>query len=449
MATTMQVKFTNGPKLDIVWDPEEMNPAKIYIFMCNRSCPRKSFHWILDINHHEPLVLTFPAYDSFCGYDVVVRGLKPILPEAADLPHYEICASVSLGTGDTLRQTETRIQLMKKCMERYCAFDQEGDFEVKREHIPPSYYALDDLPASKLMHLIRVHQELPAAEFLYVHESSKGSRFQFPNRFTPASDYHVTVYESEAHDDGGIMCYSTMKISNVLRFRAYMTKNEVNELYQKSRDFMLKQKDAGLAEISHFYRDKLPAYFDFIFDTNFGIVPIYHKTLSGDKASTIHLNLMGIFFHTLVNANTRQPPKTSCHGTKRLHIPATFFFDCVNIYFADFYCHYKSHKITLIFAIDGTKADKFCKARLIKLDPFKNPFLCRNPDGKVFVTLAVRVEVFYTAPILVVGLMKKYGTEKVFFTSVRSVFKPRDIVISKPKKEDCMICNLKARNKLK
>ncbi|KAK3585548.1 hypothetical protein CHS0354_022959 [Potamilus streckersoni] len=445
----IQIAFQEGPNINIIWDRKEVNPTQLYMFMHHKKSLRKSSHWILDLKQ-DSLSLTFPFHGITGGYDLLVCGLKPLSAETTGLPYYQVYGSAS--EKDTSSRNTMTIHLKRSPPEQYFQSEQNGDFDVEKDHMPPSHYTLFGLPVRDSIHVIRVHQELPPAYFLYVHKGSNGSRFKFPNIFIPASDYHVTVYESEAQKGGssdrGISCYSTAKVSNVLHFRAYMTKNEVNELFVKSCNFVQKQQDSRFVKIAHFYRDKLPAYFDFIFEKNCGIMPTYYKTISGDKASTIHLNIKGIFFNTLVKGKKNKKPKISCHGTKRLHIPAPFFFEGVNIYFADFYCHYTAHKVTLIFAVKGTKDDKFCSARLKMVGLFKNPFLYINPEGNVFVRSGVRVEVFYADEIDVQSLMHELGGNNVFLTDVRPLYRPRDIVISKPKRDDCKICNLKARSKV-
>ncbi|KAL3881647.1 hypothetical protein ACJMK2_028060 [Sinanodonta woodiana] len=444
----IQITILEGPNINIIWDKKEVNPTKIYMCMYHKTSRVKSSHWILDLNQNL-LSLTIPLHGITSGYNLLVCGLKQLLSETAQLPYYQVCGSASECFKDTSSSNTMMIHLKKSSLEQYFQSEQNGDFKVEKDHKPPSEYTLIGLPQRDSIHLILVHQEKPPADFLYVHQGPNRSRFTFPNSFIPASDYHVTVYESEkGSSDRGISCYSTAKVSNVLQFRAFMTKNEVNELFVKSCNFAQNQHDSRFVKIAHFYRDKLPAYFDFIFKRNDGIMPTYYKTMSGDKASTIHNKIKGIFFNTLVRGKKNKKPKMSCHGTQRLHIPATFFFERVNIYFADFYCHYTAHKVTLIFAVKGTEADKFCNARLKILKLFENPFLYFNLEGNVFVRSGVRVEVFYTEEIDVKALMQELGERNVFLTDVRPLYRPRDIVISKPKKEDCTICNLKSRIKV-
>ncbi|KAK3585551.1 hypothetical protein CHS0354_022960 [Potamilus streckersoni] len=449
----IHITFKNGPNLNIVWDPKEISPAKIYVFLCEKNSPKKSFHWILDIDHHNLPTLTFPLHGNSRGYDIVVSGLIPMSGGKTISTHYQICGSSAESVGDPRDQAEITAQLEKGSLKQRDAMIQGGEFKLKMFHKPPSDYTLVDLPVkNKSIHLIWVHQELPAAEFLYMHQASSGSSFKFPNKFTPASDYHVTVYESDAQVDNssnkGISCYCTVKISKVLRFRAYMTKTEVNELFVKSSEFVGRHGLSGDLEITHMYRDKLPDYFDFIFHKNGGIIPCYYKTLSGDKASSLHFNIKGIFFHTFVDFTTLKPPPISYQGSMRLHIAAQMFFDNVNIYFADFYCHYKSHKVTLVFAYKGTEGDKFCQPRLKKLDPYDNPFLYRTSEGRIFVNSGVRVEVIYTAPIYARNILKTFGPYYIFFTHVHPVGNPGNIVKSKPKNADCNVCNLEVRKNI-
>lgn len=161
----------------------------------------------------------------------------------------------------------------------------------------------------------------------------------------------------------------------------------------------------------------------------------YIKDKNGDPASVINSNIDGLFFSAKVDQNSNPTP-FSYFGEIRVFVKAEWMFNIYsNIYFADFYCHYTSHYVTLVLTQHGSKTDLFCQRKLLCLDKFDNPFLKIAPSNKVYVTRDVGIEVLYTEPI---NLRQNGITFQRVETRGRGSSKKDGI----PKNPICPICNL-------
>ena len=151
-----------------------------------------------------------------------------------------------------------------------------------------------------------------------------------------------------------------------------------------------------------FYRNKTEEYFDDCYTKHNGTMNVYLKDNNGDPACIINGQISGLFFMTNIYLPTGKPRQWSPFGSKRLSVPAmTMFPTDANLYFADFYCTYTQHYVTLVLTKPGSNLDHFCQhKKLIKLDNRNNTFLNHRTrhDGEVYVevTTKVMVEVFYT-----------------------------------------------------
>ena len=223
-----------------------------------------------------------------------------------------------------------------------------------------------------------------------------------------------------------------------------MTQVEIDELHKRAlRHTLSTAVLPSFIPVTHLYRNKPFHDFLHIFTKTKGIMFKYIKNFGGDPASTLNRKLHGLFFSANVDPTTRRPPPVSYYGDQRIHIPVSFMITpATNLYFADFYCHYVKHKVTLVITLKGSKADEFCRARLKSLNQSFNDFLYRSPDSEVaMVNTRVTVEVFYTESIDIGKLLESTNTH---FTTVESkgntLLKTLNGI---PKREGCKTCNLK------
>lgn len=225
-----------------------------------------------------------------------------------------------------------------------------------------------------------------------------------------------------------------------------MTQKEVYLLYGKACIHSL-SPGPGLpydfCPVSHLYRSKPILHFLNIFNNTGGIMYKFIKNFGGDPASTLNRNLHGLFFSASVDPLTGQPPAVSYYGDQRIHIPVGCMInENTNLYFADFYCHYVNHHVTLVITVKGSEADVFCRPRLLALNPAYNEFLYHRPhEQHAMVNTKVTVEVFYTESINITEFLR---SKLAYLTSVKqSGNVALKTVIGLPKRKDCKICNIK------
>lgn len=199
-----------------------------------------------------------------------------------------------------------------------------------------------------------------------------------------------------------------------------MDKSQLTLLYKRAIEFC---NDRSLHRRIHLlYRNKPHQSFDKIRSQNGGIMTKYIKNDGGDQASPLNRAIQGLFFSALLkttpNGRAVVPPY-SPFGDQRLHVAVSFFLNpSNNLYFADFFCHYKNHHITLVVTKANSYSDKFCSENLIPLISRRNPFLYYNMwQNGFFTNLAVNIEVFYTENIDIGELL---SVKAAFFTFCNS-----------------------------
>lgn len=149
-----------------------------------------------------------------------------------------------------------------------------------------------------------------------------------------------------------------------------------------------------------FYRDKDDDYFNEVWED--GTMEGVLKDENGDPYSPINGRLEGLYFSVNVNFRTGLPMEPSIFGDRRLEVPAGYMFDlCPRLYFTDFYCLSKKskHRVTLVMTSPGSRADRFCKKHLPRLDITDNPFLTYDSCQGEVLSNGIYTEVFFTEDI--------------------------------------------------
>lgn len=225
-----------------------------------------------------------------------------------------------------------------------------------------------------------------------------------------------------------------------------MDKSQLTLLYNRAIEFCNDRR--SLHRRIHFlYRNKPHQYFDKIRSQNGGIMTKYIKNDGGDQASPLNRAIQGLFFSAFFLKTPDGQfilPPDSPFGDQRFHVAVPFFLNSKNnLYFADFFCHYTNHHVTLVVTEANSYSDKFCKENLIFLESFNNPFLYYNRSKHCFfINTSVNVEVFYTENINI-GKLLSWGPKYAFFTFCDSVGDSRTkSFIGQSKNKDCDICNL-------
>ncbi|XP_062587175.1 uncharacterized protein LOC134248805 isoform X2 [Saccostrea cucullata] len=289
-------------------------------------------------------------------------------------------------------------------------------------------------------------------------QSSDVRSFSVDVTHTPPSTYTVTDLKNPNVEYGKPL-YGPSQASSELDFslrdiqeglrKLNMTAQEVILLYGKACSHMSSmgaEEFANFVPITHLYRSKPILHFLNIYNNTNGIMYKYIKNFGGDPSSTLNRKLHGLFFSANIDPLTGRPPDVSYYGDQRIHIPVMFMINSdINLYFADFYCHYVNHHVTLVVTLKGSEADLFCSKRLMPLDPNFNVFLFRRPHAlHAMVNSKITVEVFYTESINIVQMI---NSRCAFLTSVTQKGNAAlKTAVGLPKRRDCKICNLKTNS---
>ena len=208
-------------------------------------------------------------------------------------------------------------------------------------------------------------------------------------------------------------------------------------------EFGSRKVTVNLKPIQFFYRNKSVEYFNVILNHLGGEMRPYLKSNGGEQGSVLNGRLPGLFFSTYLDPNTNLPNPCSFYGPVRLYVQALFMFNpqC-NLYFADFYCHYKRHHVTIILTPKLSPCVPFCRQYLTELNIFNNPYLCLHatPQGLfVMANMDVTTEVFYTETINVISILALNSGKFERSTTIGRGYAPPTGL---PKNSACTVCNL-------
>ncbi|VDL77545.1 unnamed protein product [Nippostrongylus brasiliensis] len=164
-------------------------------------------------------------------------------------------------------------------------------------------------------------------------------------------------------------------------------------------------------------RCKPREYWDEIHHFHDGLMEKYIKDNNGQPANRINgiisgilmlyvENLSRLFFSARVYADGSLPTH-SPFGNVRMMVPPGALLDptTTNFYFADFYCNYYTHYVTVVICRKGSETDNYCFNKLYRMDPENNPFLTITPPRHPHyiptycVNSGVWVEIYYTEDV--------------------------------------------------
>ncbi|XP_046332196.2 phytanoyl-CoA hydroxylase-interacting protein-like isoform X1 [Haliotis rufescens] len=287
--------------------------------------------------------------------------------------------------------------------------------------------------------------------------------------------------------------YEACRKSSVISIKTCMSKEELQQLKTMAVTYChSKSRNPGKYTIKQFYRSKPERYYTHIMSNKGGVMEKYIKDNNGDPYSAINKKINGLFFSGSLDTRTRKPPDFSYFGDKRLFIPAEELFTWdTRMYFADFYCLYETHYVTVVVTKTGSAEDRFCEGRLLELDLKDNPFFTikqgtgsaannpgygqlsglsstfgslsmsqgyshhaspyslpsrQNAVQKTFTMVSVHkfhVEFLYTEDVDIRGLERRCGEGRVYFKSVQGLGESKKDGI--PKNTNCPVCNLGAK----
>lgn len=217
---------------------------------------------------------------------------------------------------------------------------------------------------------------------------------------------------------------------------------DTHRLYNLALTFGGRKLTSKMRPIQFFYRNQSFEYFQVIMNQMNGLMMPYMKSNGGEQGSVLNGRFPGIFFSTSIDINTKLPSPSSYYGPMRFYIQFAEIFNAhCNIYFADFYCHYKRHHVTVILTPKMAPYNKYCQKYLVQLDIFDNPYLCLQFDKyqnlTILANMGVTVDVIYTETIDIKDIIRR---RVGFFEETKTM--GRGYIVPTAKNSSCRICNV-------
>ncbi|CAB05567.2 Phytanoyl-CoA hydroxylase-interacting protein-like C-terminal domain-containing protein [Caenorhabditis elegans] len=219
--------------------------------------------------------------------------------------------------------------------------------------------------------------------------------------------------------------------------RAEFCPKELADLLEKCHVFIGKET-AQLQEIKNLYRCKPKPYWDYIYNFRGKVMEKYIKDDNGQPGNLINRKLHGLFFSARLTSGSL--PSSSPFGNIRMDVDCNLILNPFkhSFYFADFYCNKAYHYATIVICEIGSTSYKYCNEKLIKLDPFSNPFIKLVPTAipgqwLYFNNRTVWVELFYTENVHL-----DFGR----FTSIIATGAGTSRINGLDNNKCCEICNL-------
>nr|XP_022336346.1 phytanoyl-CoA hydroxylase-interacting protein-like isoform X2 [Crassostrea virginica]XP_022336347.1 phytanoyl-CoA hydroxylase-interacting protein-like isoform X2 [Crassostrea virginica]XP_022336348.1 phytanoyl-CoA hydroxylase-interacting protein-like isoform X2 [Crassostrea virginica] len=309
--------------------------------------------------------------------------------------------------------------------------------EVWKREIPIGKYTLKINSESKDRILLITEVATDEKHLLQCQSEGGTMVYEIPFPLKPASDYVVQAFYGSCLGPGK---YSLSAHAH-FEFRTAMLQKHVQLLYNRASEFC---RPARRCAIYHLYRNKPRHYFEKIRSRG-GVMTKYLKNNGGDQASPLNRSIQGLFFSAHYKYSPDgwpYLPERSPFGDQRLHVALPFFVNAnTNLYFADFFCHYKNHHVTLVITKAGSYSDQFCKKHLIPVDKRNNPFLYYNHwQNTCFTNVALNIEIFYTDNIDI-GYLIYHDYAYFSFCKVIGNSKGKSF-IGQMKNKECQKCNL-------
>ncbi|XP_063404908.1 phytanoyl-CoA hydroxylase-interacting protein-like isoform X3 [Mytilus trossulus] len=279
----------------------------------------------------------------------------------------------------------------------------------------------------------------------FIH-TGKRLKFRLPFELHAARNCEIkAIIGSVLYESDVVRIIANEVNSEKLRFKSYFTKQEYQALHNRTLSF-IKTLPGKFHTIDYLYRNKSEMYFASVREYHSGIMKPYTKDHNGDPCSVINGHIDGLFFSTAVDFQTMKPLPESLYGPVRLHIDAiTLFTPNFNLYFADFFCHYRVHYVTVVLTPKRSPTDQFCERRLLKLDIRHNPFIYLSETKEdfyeviVYLSNGLRVEVFYTEAVNISRIIEN---QQGHFERVPIIGRGESRPTGIPKNGLCKICNL-------
>ncbi|CAL2029927.1 unnamed protein product [Caenorhabditis brenneri] len=189
------------------------------------------------------------------------------------------------------------------------------------------------------------------------------------------------------------------------KIRAEFSYSEQKRLLQKCYEFLKRGINAEpqMHEFCVLYRCKPKVYWDEIHHYCNDVMQKYIKDDNGQPGNLINGKINGLFFSARLNPDLSLP-HYSPFGNVRMIVDAFLLLNPErhNFYFSDFYCNKSIHYTTIVICVVDSETDRYCRDKLVKLNPLSNPFVKLIPPtvsyGKwrFYINYTLWVEVYYT-----------------------------------------------------
>lgn len=382
----------------------------------------------------------------YMSYDIFIYGLVTIENNRGRFYKLRCCTQLSLtnSIGNTNTEVAISCRLKDPDCESLSAFNEiskeTSAFRIERR-VPSTYTIIADYCDRKL-HTYIVFVKQKGTIYIFT-ITSDVLRLTLQADLLSGTWTEVVAMccRQENNEHNRCMTCSTIWCAKT-SFKTYLSMDDYKRLNKQAEDHLSQSEAKTQKPILYFYRNKSGKYYHDILASPTGEMIPYLKDHNGDQGSVINGNMNGLFFSAFLGPKSKPPP-ISYYGPLRLHLQANLLFkETCNIYFADFYCHYKTHYVTVVLTPQGTDEDQFCRSHLLELDKFNNPYIkIRKIAGDiidVMVTMGVIVEIFYTDSVSVRDFLQRgFGFLSKSICMGRGETKPLGI----PKKTDCGICN--------
>ncbi|XP_063404905.1 uncharacterized protein LOC134688283 isoform X1 [Mytilus trossulus] len=421
----------------------------LMLFLVYEHAPHYGISLTADISTKEhELPMNFLS-GSGCSYCLEIYGLRKKM--ASDREFYE-CQSYGRKVFQVMKgHSASNLNLNMRLSAQECVLlpvdcASKDNLQISVHHKPNSRYTFNSnqkYQSDKTWILIfKQHGE----KICFFIHTGKRLKFRLPFELHAARNCEIkAIIGSVLYESDVVRIIANEVNSEKLRFKSYFTKQEYQALHNRTLSF-IKTLPGKFHTIDYLYRNKSEMYFASVREYHSGIMKPYTKDHNGDPCSVINGHIDGLFFSTAVDFQTMKPLPESLYGPVRLHIDAiTLFTPNFNLYFADFFCHYRVHYVTVVLTPKRSPTDQFCERRLLKLDIRHNPFIYLSETKEdfyeviVYLSNGLRVEVFYTEAVNISRIIEN---QQGHFERVPIIGRGESRPTGIPKNGLCKICNL-------
>ncbi|KAF1769406.1 hypothetical protein GCK72_001223 [Caenorhabditis remanei] len=226
------------------------------------------------------------------------------------------------------------------------------------------------------------------------------------------------------------------------QIRAEFCYSELKQLLQKCYFFVSRgiKADPQMHEFCVVYRCKPKIYWDEIHHYCNDVMQKYIKDDNGQPGNLINGKINGLFFSARLLPDMTLP-QCSPFGNVRMIINAFLILNPErhNFYFSDFYCNKNIHYVTIVICVIDSETDRYCREKLVRINPLSNPFVKLIPptdrfgQWRFYINYTLWVELYYTEDIQL---------DMGQFSAIMATGAGTSKIGGLPNNKHCNMCNL-------